>query len=81
MDYCTLWFEGWWSDCCKAHDNDYALQIGQALADEKLFQCVVSSASSPALGLAAGVIGTVMFLGVRVFGKRFYKRAARSGMG
>ena len=35
MDYCTLWLEGWWSNCCAAHDADYAAQIGQALADER----------------------------------------------
>lgn len=77
MDYCTLFPEGWWAYCCAVHDNDYALQIGQALADERLLQCVASSASGPVMGLVAGAIGTLMYVGVRVFGKRFYKRAGQ----
>ena len=88
MDYCTLWFEGWWSHCCQAHDADYSVQIGQALADGQLFSCVVNSLPAAALDnplLAAGagaaslVIGGGMWLGVRVFGRRFYKNAANTG--
>lgn len=79
--------EGWWAYCCKAHDNDYALQIGQALADEKLLYCVMQSlpatvVDNPFLAGAAGVasvaVGGVMWLGVRLFGRRYYRRAKKS---
>lgn len=75
MDYCTLWPEGWWAYCCKAHDEGYAAQVGRALADGELLQCVASSAPTPALAVAAGIIGAVMWAGVRVFGSRFYRKA------
>lgn len=85
MDYCTLFPEGWWAHCCQAHDTGYVDQIGQALADERLFSCVASAlpsvaAEHPVLAAAAGaaslVIGGGRWLGVRAFGRRFYKKAA-----
>lgn len=81
MDYCTLWFEGWWSHCCAAHDTGYTRQIGQAIADNELFQCVAMSAPTPVLAAASFVVAGTMWLGVRVFGKRFYKRAAGKPVG
>ncbi len=75
MDYCTFWPEGWWAYCCKAHDEDYVAQVGQALADGSLFQCVASSAPTPALAVIASLVGGVMWVGVRVFGSRFYRKA------
>lgn len=63
MDYCTLWFEGSWSHCCKTHDEDYLLALSLV---EKL---------SADLGLASCVAGTgnplmagLMFLGVSIPG-------------
>lgn len=76
MDYCTLFPEGWWAHCCKIHDADYAAQVGQAVADSGLLQCVASSGDGYVLGAASAVVGGVMWLGVRVFGRRFYKKAA-----
>lgn len=75
MDYCTSFPEGWWAACCKAHDNDYVAQIGKALADERLLQCVASSGDGVVIGVASAVIGGAMWLGVRIFGKKFYKKA------
>lgn len=75
MDYCTLFPEGWWSHCCAAHDADYAAQIGQAAADAALLQCVATSADGGLIGIASAVIGGVMFLGVRLFGRRYYRKA------
>jgi hypothetical protein len=68
-DYCTLWPEGWWAHCCQAHDLAYAAQSGKAAADSALWQCVATSGEP-----ASWVIGAVMFVGVTVFGRRFYRR-------
>lgn len=75
MDYCTWFPEGWWADCCQAHDLAYAAQVGKELADAALFQCVSASASAPVMAAASAVAGGLMWLGVRVFGRRFYKKA------
>ena len=74
-DHCTRWLEGWWSHCCAAHDADYAAQIGQALADERLWQCVATSAEGGLLGIATTAVAGLMWLGVRVFGRRYYRKA------
>ena len=81
MDYCTLWFEGWWSHCCQAHDEAYVAQVGQLLADNALLQCVAESAPYPWLAVASAAVAGVMYAGVRLFGRRFYKRAAEKPMG
>lgn len=78
MDYCTLFPEGWWAHCCEVHDADYVLQVGQALADWDLFACVASSAPDGFMGwlaVASVPIAALMFLGVRLFGSRFYRAA------
>lgn len=87
MDYCTLFPDAWWGDtCCKAHDADYAAQVGQLLADERLQACVASAlpawaAGSPVLAAAAGavsvVVSWVMYRGVRAFGRRYYANAGK----
>lgn len=80
-DYCTLWPEGWWGDCCKQHDSDYLNQIGRAVADNDLFQCVMQSSPEVLTNhpmIAGGlslVVAGVMFAGVRIFGSYFYKRS------
>lgn len=73
MDYCSLWFEGWWSECCVAHDAAYAAQVARDLADGELFRCV--AASEPSLAVASALVAGVMWIGVRVFGARFYRKA------
>lgn len=75
-DYCTLWPEGWWASCCKAHDDAYLAQAGKALADSDLLVCVAQSAPTPVLAAASAVVGLVMYVGVRAFGSRFYRKAA-----
>ncbi len=79
MDYCTGFFEGWWADCCQAHDANYLAQIGKLLADEKLYQCVADSLNggSPVAIGASTVVAAIMFAGVRVFGRRFYRKAGK----
>lgn len=77
MDYCTGWFEGWWADCCKAHDMDYLNQVVRSVADADLASCVALSAGTPSAGIAGAVVAGIMFIGVKVFGKRFYRKAAK----
>lgn len=78
MDYCTLWFEGFWSDCCKAHDLAYDMQIPRTIADADLASCVALAASSPGAAWVGAITAGVMFVGVRVFGWKFYKKAKKS---
>lgn len=73
MDYCTLFPEGWWATCCEIHDSEYAMQIGKELADNNLFHCVVNSGTDPLTIVLSVVVATVMWVGVRMFGNRFYK--------
>lgn len=76
MDHCTWFPEGWWAKCCQAHDQDYLAQVLKWLADERLWQCVATSASdNPLLAVASGLVASVMFGGVTLFGKRWYDRA------
>lgn len=71
MDYCTLWFEGWWAHCCAAHDLGYASgELPQAVLDAVLRACV---ADSGAWWLSAPIAGA-MYIAVRVFGRFYYKR-------
>ena len=78
MDYCSWWFEGWWSDCCKAHDEAYLAQIGKAAADAGLFECVAALPAPFGFDVLSWLAGAVMFVGVTVGGKRFYRRAGRT---
>lgn len=75
MNYCTLFPDGWWPTCCEIHDAEYAAQIGKALADSNLFNCVANAGGDPiTVGLSL-VIGAVMWLCVRLFGSKFYRGA------
>lgn len=75
MDYCTAWFEGWWSDCCRIHDLAYTGAVERLQADNDLALCVATSwEGSLLLGGVSAVIGGVMWLGVRTFGWKFYKK-------
>jgi hypothetical protein len=77
MDYCTLFPEGWWATCCQAHDLAYSLQIGKEAADQALMLCVAGSGHGPVLGAASVVLGGAMWLGVRLFGRKYYKAAGK----
>jgi len=74
MDHCTLFPEGWWAHCCAAHDLAYASQAGRADADLGLLLCVSGSAPSSALVGVSALIALAMYLGVRAFGKHFYRK-------
>ena len=68
MDYCTLWFEGFWASCCKAYDIDYLNQVVRSVADTGLVSCVALSAITPSVGTVGAVVAGIMFIGVKVFG-------------
>lgn len=78
MDYCTLSPEGFlglnWSECCRAHDAAYTVQIDKNEADAELMKCIYESGdgvfSIPALGVAF-----IFFSAVSFFGSRFYNKA------
>ena len=73
---CTGFFDGWWAQCCAAHDEDYTAQIGKLLADERLWECVTWAAGdNPLLVTVSGLVASVMFAGVGLFGRRFYRKA------
>lgn len=73
-DHCTWWPEGWWADCCAAHDASYATAVADRLdADLELARCVAES-GDPLLSFAVAV---VMLIGVRLFGRRYWRRAQR----
>lgn len=77
MDYCTWFPEGWWAACCAAHDLAYSSQVGKDLADQALLACVANSANGPVLGAASFAVAGLMYAGVRLFGRRYYKNAAK----
>ena len=69
-DHCTLFFEGSWKTCCKAHDIAYETQVDRTEADIELFNCVRESSPEPLTWLVAAL----MFIGVFTFGWVFYKK-------
>lgn len=77
MDYCTYFPEGWWAVCCGAHDLAYSLQVGKEMADAILFKCVANSGQGPAAAALSVAIGGAMWLGVRLFGRKYYKQASK----
>lgn len=66
-----------WTLCCKAHDVAYEQQVDRKEADWQLAQCVYESTDLVVLTPIAFVIGTLMFFGVRLFGKSFYNKASK----
>ena len=70
MDYCTLWPDGIWSHCCKAHDQAYSaleyiadfsiLMMAKSRADLALGQCVAETGNE--------IMGAIMALGTLIFG-------------
>lgn len=72
-NHCTSWPEAWWSDCCKAHDKAYELQIERAQADKELFSCVYNNADG-FLIIPSFLIACLMYIGVRAFGWKYYKK-------
>lgn len=74
-DYCTFFPEGLskdvsWSHCCQAHDRAYEMQVDKGQADRDLYSCVKDSSNTFGIGL----IAVLVFMGVVVFGRKFYKK-------
>ena len=75
QDYCTFFPEGLskdtsWSHCCQAHDKAYELQLDKGKADVELYNCVKDSSPE---GIT-WIVAALMFVGVAIFGKKFYKK-------
>lgn len=65
-DYCTLFPEGTWAECCKRHDRRYEKMKSKWKADRLLFRCVKRKGNI--------VVASIMWLGVTLFGwYNFYK--------
>lgn len=69
-DYCTLFIEGSWGHCCQVHDKAYETQVPKRQADLELYTCVKEASPS---GLT-WIIAALMFAGVSLFGRKFYKK-------
>ena len=72
-DYCTMFPEGWWAYCCKAHDDAYRAHTGKQEADLQLLKCV-SESKDGVLSAPSLLIGLIMFAGVSLFGKKYYNK-------
>lgn len=89
-DGCSGWFDGFWVNCCYAHDEDYykgGTKEERKLSDQRLRFCVYKIVSSR-YGKPVGYVwSSLMYYGVRIFGapwwpwmnarwgfKRTYKR-------
>ena len=60
-DYCTLFPDGNWSDCCEQHDDDYKYgEVTKREADSYMKECIIASGHP--------TIAEVMYEGVSVFG-------------
>ncbi len=66
-DYCTLFPEGNWANCCKDHDEDYSAGSGvsRKKADKKLRKCIEYHGKPN--------IAAIVYWGVRAFGWLHYK--------
>ena len=66
---CTYWLNKIglrdWSTCCGAHDKGYDEAASRILEDQKLRDCV---------NKIAYPMGHVMYIGVRLFGGRRFKK-------
>lgn len=65
-DYCTGVPDGSAAPCCKQHDLDYINRVDRKTADINFFKCLWRK------GLHVRAV--VYFIGVRLFGRRFYPR-------
>ena len=39
-DHCTMFFDGCWSECCKAHDKAFEVGSSKYKADKSLYNCI-----------------------------------------
>jgi hypothetical protein len=69
-NYCTLFFEGTWGECCRIHDIAYETQEPKGQADIDLYNCVKEADPEVLTWLVAAIV----FAGVSLFGSRFYRK-------
>lgn len=64
--FCTCFWDGSWSLCCKRHDRRYEnTRLTRKQADTLLYRCVRRKNR---------FIAPIMYIGVRLFGKSRYER-------
>lgn len=68
---CTFFPDGNWLSCCDAHDMNYSSKskISRKQADEGLRSCVAKCGHP--------LIAKIMYAGVRLFGRPFYKGSGK----
>lgn len=61
-DYCTMFPDHKWGDCCKIHDNDYGINgvCSRKEADKKLKNCLKEKGYK--------IVSIIIYIGVRTFG-------------
>ena len=57
------------SKCCKKHDIEYQTDMTKFEADKNLFKCMIKK--------KAIFTAIIYFLGVSIFGHRYYKKAQK----
>lgn len=73
VDYCTLSPDGWWTDCCQAHDAAYTVQIDKNEADAELMKCIYES-SDGILAVPSLIVAFIFFGAVSFWGSKFYNK-------
>lgn len=71
-DGCTLAPEGWWHECCVAHDFSYSqggTSEDRAAADGRLYECLKAK--------GAPIAAWVYWAAVRLAGHHFWPRMAK----
>lgn len=75
-DGCSMFFDGYWNDCCYDHDEKYwkgGTRADRKKADAELMSCVALRGYP--------VIGILMYIGVRIGGVSFLPTPFRWGFG
>ena len=68
VDNCTFSPDGNWTDCCARHDRRYEnKRLTRYQADKLLYRCIKRKKNK--------YIASVYFIGVRLVGWYFYKKA------
>lgn len=73
-DGCTMWLDGPWHDCCVKHDLKYyegGTERSRMKADIDMLRCAAKT-GHPYMAI-------IMFIGVRLFGSKYWPTRMRWG--